>query len=264
MTSVAVLGHPPPHWKDTKLKYILRSKLAYGVLKPDRYEGPDYVSLIRINDMDARGIDATSLEHISPAQSKEYSRTIVREGDLLLSVVGSLGKVMFVSREVSGCNLSRAIARIQLSSSGVNPGFIYFFLNSNIVVEWIDEITTGTAQRVLNLDDLANLRIPLPPVSEQAVIAEVLADETTKADALSAKYEKLIALLEEKRLALITQAVTKGLDPTAMMKDSGIEWLGRIPAHWSVQKVSQRYSVQLGKMLDEKRIRGRHLMPLLA
>ncbi len=71
-----------------------------------------------------------------------------------------------------------------------------------------------------------------------------------------AKKERLIELLQEKRTALITRAVTKGLDPTVPMKDSGVEWLGEIPAHWQVAPVYTRYEVALGKMLDSKRVTG--------
>jgi type I restriction enzyme S subunit len=77
----------------------------------------------------------------------------------------------------------------------------------------------------------------VPPVPEQRAIAAFLDRETAKIDALVAKKEKLIELLQEKRAALITQAVTKGLDPTVPMKDSGVEWLGKIPAHWEVKRV---------------------------
>ena len=80
-------------------------------------------------------------------------------------------------------------------------------------------------------------RLPLPETDEQRVIAAFLDRETAKIDALVAKKERLIELLQEKRTALITRAVTKGLDPNVPMKDSGVEWLGGIPAHWLVARI---------------------------
>ena len=74
--------------------------------------------------------------------------------------------------------------------------------------------------------------LALPPLPEQRAIAAFLDRETAKIDALVAKKERLIELLQEKRTALISRAVTKGLDPNVPMKDSGVEWLGEIPAHW--------------------------------
>src|SRR6185503_19509997 len=80
-----------------------------------------------------------------------------------------------------------------------------------------------------------DFRSPLPPIPEQRAIAIFLDQETAKVDALVTKNEQLILLLQEKRTALITRAVTKGLDPKVPMKDSGVDWLGEIPAHWKLK-----------------------------
>jgi type I restriction enzyme S subunit len=80
-----------------------------------------------------------------------------------------------------------------------------------------------------------NLPHPLPPVPEQRAIAAFLDRETARVDALVAKNERLIELLQEQRAALITHAVTKGFNPTVCMKESSVEWLGQIPAHWEVK-----------------------------
>ena len=86
-------------------------------------------------------------------------------------------------------------------------------------------------------DQVGISSMPIPPLGEQRAIAAFLDRETTKIDALVAKKERLIELLQEKRTALISRAVTKGLDPDVPMKDSGVEWLGEIPAHWSVTQL---------------------------
>ena len=98
---------------------------------------------------------------------------------------------------------------------------------------------------IQNLDSASYLNEPVafPAMSEQCAIAAFLSRETAKIDALVAKKERLIELLQEKRTALITQAVTKGLGPDVRMKDSGITWLGEIPAHWDVQRT--KYSARL-------------------
>lgn len=96
----------------------------------------------------------------------------------------------------------------------------------------------------------------VPPALEQHAIADFLDRETARIAALVAKKERLIELLEEKRTALIARVVTKGLDPKVPVKDSGVEWLGEIPAHWEIAPVYARYEVALGKMLDAKRLTG--------
>ncbi len=85
---------------------------------------------------------------------------------------------------------------------------------------------------------MRNIQLAVPPLNEQSAIAAFLDRETGKIDALVAEQERLIALLKEKRQAVISHAVTKGLNPNAPMKDSGVPWLGEVPAHWEVQSLA--------------------------
>ncbi|MBI2839690.1 MAG: nucleotidyl transferase AbiEii/AbiGii toxin family protein [Acidobacteria bacterium] len=95
----------------------------------------------------------------------------------------------------------------------------------------------GSTRDKLTQSDMADVSLPLPSYEQQQAIATFLTRQTTKIDALIAKKERLIELLQQKRTTLITDAVTKGLDPNVPMKDSGVEWLGRIPAHWDVLRI---------------------------
>ena len=98
----------------------------------------------------------------------------------------------------------------------------------------LNQYSVSAAQPGLSVEIVGNLRIPVPTAAEQTAIATFLDRETAKIDALVAEQEKLIALLQEKRQAVISHAVTKGLDPNVPMKDSGVEWLGEVPGHWEV------------------------------
>lgn len=118
---------------------------------------------------------------------------------------------------------------------------------------------SGSTRDKLNQSDMDNILIRMPSLIEQSQIANFLDHETAKIDSLIAKQEKLIELLKEKRQAVISHAVTKGLNPDVTMKDSGVEWLGQVPEHWAVAKLAYRYEVLLGKMLDESKITGNYL-----
>jgi type I restriction enzyme S subunit len=107
----------------------------------------------------------------------------------------------------------------------------------------------------LAVDTIGAIPAPAPPFDEQRAIAAFLDRETARIDGLVAKKERLIELLQEKRTALITRAVTKGLDPNVPMKDSGVEWLGEIPAHWEVKRLKTVASVQLSNV-DKKSLEG--------
>ena len=108
-----------------------------------------------------------------------------------------------------------------------------------IPLKAINEVTYSTTVKHLSSSQIAKTFIAIPRLeSEQHAIATFLDRETAKIDALVAEQENLIALLKEKRQAVISHAVTKGLDPTVPMKDSGIEWLGEVPAHWDLRRIS--------------------------
>jgi type I restriction enzyme S subunit len=109
----------------------------------------------------------------------------------------------------------------------------------------------GVSIESLNFEMWKLLQCPLPSGSEQAAIAAFLDHETAKIDALVAEQERLIALLKEKRQAVISHAVTKGLDPNAPMKDSGVEWLGQVPAHWDIFKFSRQVHIAEGQVDPE-------------
>lgn len=130
-----------------------------------------------------------------------------------------------------------------------------------MVFQFVDEAGHGT--KALRMEGFSNLKLAVPSFCCQIEIAAFLDCETGKIDALVAEQERLMALLKEKRQAVISQAVTKGLNPNVPMKDSGVEWLGEVPAHWQVAPVSYRYEVQLGRMLNEERSSGRNLRPYL-
>ncbi|MBX3480601.1 MAG: restriction endonuclease subunit S [Caulobacter sp.] len=123
--------------------------------------------------------------------------------------------------------------------------------------------STSTALPSMTQGALKGHSVCFPPLPEQSAIANFLDRETAKIDALVEEQRRLIDLLKEKRQTVISHAVTKGLDPSVPMKDSGVEWLGEVPAHWEVAPLSYRYEVQLGRMLNEARSSGDSMRPYL-
>ncbi|MGL5728184.1 MAG: restriction endonuclease subunit S [Plesiomonas sp.] len=110
----------------------------------------------------------------------------------------------------------------------------------------IINLSSGGGQPNINQEKVASLKISAPIMDEQTQIANFLDHETAKIDALIEKQQQLISLLQEKRQAVISHAVTKGLNPDAPMKDSGVEWLGKVPEHWDISKLKYFSSIQGG------------------
>lgn len=120
-----------------------------------------------------------------------------------------------------------------LKPKGINSNYLTYCLNITDYSYFI----SGSTRDKLTQNDMSEIQLPFPTAEEQEAVVTYLDDATSRIDALIEKKERLIELLKEKRIALITQAVTKGLDPNVPMKDSGIEWLGEVPEHWEVKKL---------------------------
>jgi type I restriction enzyme S subunit len=143
----------------------------------------------------------------------------------------------------------------------LSPDFLYWQLCA--MGRKFRETANGSTHKTIYQGDAASLVVCFPPLETQQRIAAFLDEKTAQIDALIEKKRALLDRLAEKRQAIITQAVTKGLNPAAPMKDSGIDWLGQIPAHWDVAAVGHRYQVQLGRMLNAERVEGNDLKPYL-
>ncbi|WP_312262400.1 restriction endonuclease subunit S [Limnohabitans sp.] len=180
----------------------------------------------------------------------------VGENDFVISLRSFEGGIEHSS--YVGC-VSPAYTVLQ-AEKAVVPAYFKYLLKSGPYIAALQASTDSLRDgKSISYEQFGAIALPYPVADEQAAIAAFLDHETAKIDALIEKQQRLIELLKEKRQAVISHAVTKGLNPNAPMKDSGVEWLGEVPAHWIVAKLSFRYEVLLGKMLDDKKITGNFL-----
>ncbi len=133
--------------------------------------------------------------------------------------------------------LNQRMCCVRVLEDRLDQRFLTYVLPFPLTI--INDLTYYTTVKHLSSFDVLRIRFAVAPLHEQTAIAAFLDRETAKIDATIARYERLIALLREKRQALISHTVTKGLDPDAPMKDSGVEWLGDIPAHWELRRLKQ-------------------------
>ena len=135
------------------------------------------------------------------------------------------------------------------SKENINTQYVYYFFESLDDAKALKPYYKGL-RKTVRPPEFLKIHVPFPPKVEQVAISQFLDTETARIDTLIAKQEKLIELLEEQRKSIISHAVTKGLNPNAPMKDSGVEWLGEVPEHWDVAVVKRAFIVKLGKMLQ--------------
>lgn len=240
-SGVEWLRSTPSHWRVLPGKRCLSTSKEIVGGKHDEYE--------RLS-LTLRGVlprEKDSNEGLSPESFSTYQ--ILRPGQLVFKMID------LENRKTSRVGLSFDLglvssAYIVASTGGsLNRLFAYFYYTA-LYNEGIYNHLGSGVRSTLNADDVRALPVPFPPLDEQRAIASFLDHETAEIDAFIADQQELIGLLNERRAATITQAVTKGLDPNAPMKDSGVEWLGDVPTHWSVTKLGRNYTVVLGKMLD--------------
>lgn len=171
----------------------------------------------------------------------------VPEGSVLLSTRAPIGYSVLADRPFAFNQGCKALVPGQFLSS------VYLLYALQAAKAELSSRGQGTTFLELSTNALSAVRLPVPTIQEQATIASFLDRETAEIDAFIAEQAELIALLVERRAATISHAVAKGLDPSAPMKDSGVDWLGEVPEHWIVTRLSRKFSVTLGKMLDAGR-----------
>ena len=168
----------------------------------------------------------------SGADIQRYS---VRSGDLLVCEGGEVGRAAIWSGQLAECFYQKALHRLRALSNQENPHFLFYLLSAAASLE----VFGGTKATIAHLpaEAFRKYRFSFPSQAEQNAIAAFLDHETAKIDMLVEAQRRLIELLKEKRQAVISHAVTKGLDSSAPMKDSGVEWLGEVPAHWTKMRL---------------------------
>lgn len=229
-SGVPWLGQVPEGWEVKKLRYA-----AQLSDKRVPYEDAEcsYVGLEHIESWTGR--------RISDEEARaEGIVSLFESGNILFGKLRPyLAKVHLAEKK--GCSSTEALV---LRGSGVlDTHFLKYYMLSPAFIDEVNATTYGAKMPRANWADVGALPVCLPPVEKQKAIADFLDKKTAEIDALIAKKEELLKLLAEQRTALITHAVTKGLNPSAPMKDSGIDWLGHIPQHWHAKRL--KFAVRL-------------------
>lgn len=235
-------GNTPPHWTHIRIKTLIESEVN-GVWGDEPVGDENDLICVRVADFDIErfGVNGGNLTFRNIPLVQQKGRTLSRNTLLIEKSGGGeknpVGRVVRYNLEhKSVC--SNFIAKLEATKE-VLPQYMVFLFNylySNGVNTRSIKQTTG----IQNLDTklFFNERVFLPPISEQSRLVDFIENMLCRINDLIDKKQKLIELLKEERTAMINQAVTKGIDPTVPMKDSGIEWLGEIPKHWEITQIS--------------------------
>lgn len=213
----------PAGWKPSRVKYLGSYTNGYP-FKPSDWSALGR-PIIRIQDLSGAAPEPNRFE------GELDRRYLIQTGEILISWSASLGVYRWTGREAW---LNQHIFRVGVDHRQVHEEFFRW------LAEWfiaeMDQEVHGSTMQHLTADAFGGFPVILPPQTRQRAIADYLDSETARIDALIAAKQRLIDLLDEKRRALVARAVTRGINPAAPLRDSGIPWLGEIPAHWEAER----------------------------
>ena len=236
-SGVEWIGEVPTHWGVDILNRIFKINTGFtpSTSNNEFYENGVH-DWITIRDLDGKYVSESKTKLTDIAVQ---GKTIIPKGSLLYSFKLSVGQMAFTTKDIY---TNEAIFSV-FPSEKLNLNYYYYLLD-RILIHNSNENIYGA--KILNQELIKASKLLVPPEEEQTVIANFLDHKTTQINDLISKKEQFIQLLEEERVAVINQAVTKGLDPSVSMKDSGVEWLGEIPEHWEISKFGFEVIIKRG------------------
>ena len=235
-SGVEWLGEVPGHWEVISIKWlspVRRGASPRPIDDPKYFDHDGEFSWVRIADVSAcDGLLSETTQRLSELGSSLSVK--IAPSELFVSIAGTVGKPC-----ISSINACIHDGFVYFPALKINPKFLYRIFEGATCYGGLGKWGT---QLNLNTDTIGSIRIALPPHEELNQVLEFLDRETAKIDVLVAEQRRLMALLKEKRQAVISHAVTRGLNPDVPLKPSGIEWLGDVPGHWEVCKIRRAVS----------------------
>ncbi len=255
------LGEVPEHWEVKKINHVIKKIGDTDHYMPETVDnGIPYLMTGDLQELVSQ-INFDNCKKVNFDEFVKLSKKIkTQRDDLILARYATIGTVSYVDID-DDFLVSYSCVTIKSNQIILNGLFLFYYFKSSIFLNGIEAITNTNTQGNVGIDDLKKLKFALPPLSEQTAIAHYLDTKLGEIDALIGKQQTLLEKLAEQRTAVITHAVTKGLNPAAPMKNSGVEWLGDVPAHWEVKRLKFLAKIQNGA--DYKHIEANEGYPVI-
>jgi type I restriction enzyme S subunit len=246
-SGVEWLGQVPEHWEVLPLRRLIREVTSgTSVNAIDEPASPGQAGVLKTSCVYTGDFRPEENKAIIESELDRANCSVVA-GSLIVSRMNTpdlVGAAGLVSSDNPLLFLPDRLWQVRFKDC--DPQFMNYWCKSISYRSQVQLACSGTSSSMQNLsqDNFYSFIAPLPAVAEQSAIANFLGRETAKIDALVAEQQRLIELLQEKRQAVISHAVTKGLHPDATMKDSGVEWLGEVPEHWEVKALRRCFEAR--------------------
>ena len=253
-SGVELLGELPEHWTLKRFKNVFEERAERSA---DGLE--ELLSVSAYFGIKPRSESRDEGDHLSRAESLEGYK-VCHPGDLVINIMLAWNRGLGFSWQSGIVSPAYCVFHV---TDGASPKFLDYLVRSDECIRYFKTHSAGIMDSRLRLypESFGRLFTAIPPTCEQTQIARFLDHETARIDALIEEQHRLIELLKEKRQAVISHSVTKGLDSTVSMKDSGVDWLGEVPAHWVVGPLRWYATIQ-GGIAKGKDYEGRETVSL--
>lgn len=244
-SGIAWIGDIPESWSIQPLKYISDcNQKVISESTPPTFTF-SYIDIGSVTFEDGIG----ELEELIFEYSPSRARRVVAAGDTIISTVRTYLKAIAYVENSENIIASTGFA-VYTPGKRLFPKYLYYFCISEGFVQEVDKFSYGIAYPAINTEILSKITVAYPELLEQTLIADFLDEKCAKIDSIVTDLEKQIDVLQKYKKSLITETVTKGLDKSVTMKDSGIEWIGGIPEEWGITKVKYIFNIVNGSTPD--------------
>ena len=254
-SGVKWVGSIPSDWRLYKLGLTsyLKGRIGWQGLNSDDFidEGP---FLVTGTDFENGLIRWDLCYHISEKRFEEDPLIHVRNGDVLFTKDGTVGKVAYVVDAPEKVSLNSHLLLIRPADDQIDNRFLYWVLQSDVFEQYKLEVQHGTVMDSVSQTNMAHFVYMAPKIEEQRWIAREIDLEVSRLDHAISLIEEQVSTLEAYRRSFTQEVVTKGLDPSVPMKDSGVEWIGSIPAHWTIRKTKHLAAISSGSTPDRSEL----------
>jgi type I restriction enzyme S subunit len=245
-SGIGWLGDIPEGWNKTKIKYL--AKPGYKTFTDGDWIESPYITnngirLIQTGNIGIGEYKEQGFRYITFETFNALNCTEVLTGDVLICRLADPVGRACLAPDLGIKMITSVDVCILKPREVIIPKYLVYALSSDSYLGYLDITARGSTRQRVSREQLSGIGVPLPSLIEQRSIVGILDSETARLDGLIEKKRRLLGLLKEKRQAMISQAVTKGLDPNAPMQYSGIEWLGAVPAHWEVSGLKRFWRV---------------------
>ena len=262
-SGVQWIGRIPSHWDVCRLKNYcsLSGRIGWNGLRADEFKDNSYAYLVTGQDFIKADIDWSNCYQIDKARYDEDPFIQLRNGDLLITKDGTIGKIARVSGLDKPACLNSGIFVMKQRKIVFDQDFLYWLLVSNLFKEFNSYTSSGTTILHLYQNVFVNMPMLIPPLQEQLSIAHYLEKRCAEIDKTIAMQKNRIELLLELRQNIITNAVTRGINPEVPLKDSGVKWIGMVPEHWEICAFKRKIVINNGR--DYKEFLDSEIYPVM-